>query len=290
LWLNPDLHDAIKIPERLYPAFAPLPVPFAQHLVTQEYRRCRRSASRKRPVPSEPPPEVFWKTVLLRVTRARSIVFEIMHPFVLADAHNRRRGRDLSFPDSEWLLDMLANYAPAEHEPKELTTTNLNHWVKRGLLTREWERGPFDQMSAAAFLTARIAEEVYENKWLPSDLSADSPRWWCYGKSSPEAEVVALPVPLPDDLPSSMILWTPWHGALWHDEEWRMVDKVACRWFSVLPLEQDIAVWDEKIVVEIHDALEHIPFGKEAVRDILLMEARKILLERHIFPLEKLWS
>jgi hypothetical protein len=284
LWLTPGVHDGIKIPERLYPAFAPLPAPFAQHLVTQEYRRQRRIATRKRPIPPEPPAEVFWQTVLARVQRARAIVFEIMHPFVQADARNRRRGRDLSFPDSEWLLDMLANYTPAEEEPKELTTLSLGHWRKRGLLTREWELGPFDQTSVAAFLTARIAEEVYENKWLPTDLAEDEPRWWCYGQADPRSEIISVPVPLPDNLPSSMLLWTPWHGAVWRSDAWRIIGSVACRWSPAPSSEEAIAAWDEVMVRQIHEALQHIPFGKQAVRDILLSEARKILLERHVFP------
>jgi hypothetical protein len=287
LWLNPaEVHEGIKIPTRLYPAFAPLPVPFAQHLVVQEYRRQRRIATRKRPMPPEPLPEVFWQTVLARVQRARSIVFEVMHPFVQADAHNRRRGRDLSFPDSEWLLDMLANYTPAGREPKEWTALNLKHWVKRGLLIREWELGPFDQTSVAAFLIARIAEEIYENKWLPSDMGATEPRWWCYGQSSPAAEIVSVPVPLPEVLPSSMLLWTTWHGAIWQSEEWRVIGSVACCWASVNSSEEAVAAWDKEIVAEIQKALQYIPFGKQAVHDILLAEARKILLERHVFPSE----
>lgn len=284
MWLTPGVHDGILIPERLYPAFAPLPIPFAQHLVTQEYRRCRRIATRKRPISPEPPAEVFWQTILPRVQRARSIVFELMHPFVLADARHRRRGRDLSFPDSEWLLDMLANYTPAEYEPRAFSLETLKGWVKRGLLIREWELGPFDQTSAAALLIARIAEEIYENKWLPSQMAEEEPRWWCYGQEHPGATIVSLPAPLPDGLPPSMILWTPWQGAVWLNEEWHFAGSFACRWASPIASEAAITVWDKAMVTEIQQALQYIPFGKEAVRDILLMEARKILLERHIFP------
>lgn len=284
MWLNPEVHEGILIPKRLYPAFAPLPVPFAQHLVAQEYRRQRRIATRKRPIPDEPPAEMFWHTVLARVQRARAIVFEIMHPFVQADAIHRRRGRDLSFPDSEWLLNVLANYTPAEKEPKDFTARSLEKWNSRGLLPRAWERGPLDQTGVAAFLTARIAEEVYENRWLPSELAPDEPRFWCYGQSFPDAEVVSIPIPRPDDVPPSMILWTPWQGAVWLNEEWQLVASVACRWSPAQPSEEVLAVWDEAIVAEIHNALQYIPFGKQAVRDILLSEARKILLERHVFP------
>lgn len=286
MWLNPGVHDGILIPERLYPAFAPLPVPFAQHLVVQEYRRQRRSATRKRPIPVEPPAEFFWQAVLARVQRARSIVFDLMHPFVLADARRRHRTRDVRFPDPEWLLDVLANYTPAEYEPREFTVDSLKNWAKRGLLTREREYGPFDQTSAASFLVARIAEEVYENKWLPSEMSPDEPRFWCYGQSSPRTEIIPVPIPRPDDLPSSMILWTPWQGAFWLNEEWHLTGAVACRWSPVCPSEESLAVWDQEIVTEIQQALQHIPFGKEAVRAILLKEGRKILLERHIFPRE----
>jgi hypothetical protein len=205
-----------------------------------------------------------------------------MHPFVLADAQHRRRGRDLSFPDSDWLLDMLAYNTPPEYEPS-VTMETLKTWMKRGLLLRERDYGPFDQTSVAAILVARIAEEIYGNKWLPSDMASDEPRWWCYGQASPHSEIVSIPVPLPDDLPASMILWTPWQGALWH-EEWHLAASVACRWAFPHPSEEALAVWDEAIVAEIHNALQHIPFGKQAVRDILLVEARKILLERHVFP------
>jgi hypothetical protein len=206
-----------------------------------------------------------------------------MHPEVLRDARHRRRGRGLSFPDTEWILATLAENTPGELEPKNYTVETLKSWAKRGLLTREWELGPFDQTGVAAFLTARIAEEVYENKWLPTEMADDEPRWWCYGQVCPAAEIVPIPVPLPNDLPPSMMLWTPWHGAIWH-EAWQVIGSVACRWSPTPSSEEAVAAWNEVMALQIHEALQHIPFGKQAVRDILLLEARKILLERHTFP------
>lgn len=287
MWLNPDVHEAIEIPQHLYPAFAPLPVPFAQHLVTQEYRKQWSIVRRKRSTPEKVASSDLWQTILTRVREKRSVIFDLMHPFVLADAQKPRRGRDLSFPDSEWILDILANLTPPEHEPKNLTARNLETWVERGLLTREWVHGPFDRTSVCAFLLARAVEEVYKKKWLPSNLASDVPRWWCYGQASPDAEIVSVPVPLPDDLPASMILWTPWYGSVWQDDAWRVIGPVACRWSFAHPSEDALAVWDKEIVAEIRNALHSIPFGKEAVYAILLLEARKVILERRIFPLEK---
>jgi hypothetical protein len=181
---------------------------------------------------------------------------------------------------------MLAERTPVKEEPKEFTARTFENWVNRGLLTRG-ERGTFtfEKTSVAAFLTARISEEFDEVKWLPTEMDASEPRWWCYGQVSPETEVVSIPVPLSHDLPTSMILWTPWLGAVW-EEGWQMRDHVAYRWSPTYPSEEAVAAWDKKMLSQIQEALRHVPFSKQAVRDILLVEARKILLERHVFPPE----
>lgn len=283
LWLNPEIHEGIIIPKRLYPEFAPLPIPFAQHLVTQEYRKQRRIATRKYTLPEEPPPEYFWKEILGRVRQERAIVFENMHSRVVVDKRKQQQGGKSSFPDSEWMLEKLAYYTP-NRGGKEFTPRVLENWVNRGLLTRSRERGPFDAMSAAAFLTTRLAEKVDEIKWLPPELAENEPRWWCYGQASPDSEVMAVPASF-EHLPSSMILWTPWTGALWLDG-WQMVGSVACRWASDVPSEQDIAIWNKEMMDQITHALHAIPFGRDAVYGTLLQEARKLLLERHKFPRE----
>lgn len=222
---------SIELPKHLYPAFAPLAVPLAQHLVQLEYQQNRSAPTR-----------AIWSRVLERVTHARRNVFEYMDDFVQEDAQKpRRRGRGKSFPDEKWFLDELRNNTPTGNRPVSVT---LYDWQQRGLLLREWPRGPFDLDSVAALLIARMAEDEHERGWLPSSLDEEEPRWWCYGREYPDAPIMAVPVPLPE-LPPSTLLWTHWRGAAWR--KWASVGNVACCWSPSLPTQSDLAAYKVKL-------------------------------------------
>lgn len=283
--------ESLHFPLRLYPAMAPLPVPMADHLLLQEERHYRRCPSRR------PEPPEMIRTVLDRIRRARKDVFEYMHPFVQADQRRAQRGGSRSFPDPEWLLDALAQYSPSGQGGNAEATLDL--WQKRGLLRREKTRGLLESTSVAALLITRLAEENRQRNWLPTSLEDGEPHWWCYGLVSPEEQAQAVPVPLTSSLPSSMVLWTPWAGALWEDQwpsraapgEWGEVTGAAkeeqwrsfggeylYRWAGE-PTLQDLLVWDD-LPHEIL-AVQNSPlFGRPAVQAVLKQEASNEVLER----------
>jgi len=123
-----------------------------------------------------------------------------MHPFVANDHLT-----------TSWLLKALTTHTPGK-TPVQSSTLNL--WHERGLFSYT-ERGYPEPDSAAAMLIARMVDRR-ERNWLPTIMTQREPRWWCWRQDRPDAPVVACPIPLPDDLPPSALLWTPWLGACWH--------------------------------------------------------------------------
>lgn len=126
-------HTALVFPSRLYPAFAPLPVPMANHLLAQQSQQYRHRPL-KRPADQE-----MIQEVLDRIIRARIIIYEYMYPFILADQKRQQRGATRTFPEPDWLLDTLAQYTP--HRKKNDIST-LDYWQKKGLLRREKNARP----------------------------------------------------------------------------------------------------------------------------------------------------
>jgi hypothetical protein len=225
LWTTSEESESNALPERLYPAFAPLPIPLAEHLILLESRQNRSQKG-------DPP----WLVVLRHVLHERRNVYEYMDDFVQEDAQKpRRMGRGLSFPDATWLLDELRSNTPTHHGPARRT---FYDWQERGLLLRERERGPFDLDSVAALLIVRIVEDEHEQGWLPERIEDDTPRWWCYGRETPASPILSIPVPLSDTLPP-MLLWTPWCGAAWQ-KEWHIQEGIACRWSPAIPTKEDL--------------------------------------------------
>ena len=224
MWTTFEVSDTVTLPKSFYPAFAPLPIPIAEHLVLQVAQQER-----------DMPPHELLLTVLERVEQARQDIYEYMHTFVLEDALKPRRGRGASFPDKKWLLDELRTHTPKK---KRATEETLDDWQERGLLLREWARGPFDLDSVASLMIARIVEDQHIKGWLPSSLEEQEPRWWAYGKESPTSSVVSVPLPLPESLPS-MLLWTPWTGAAWKPI-WHVEGNIACRWVVASPTRDDL--------------------------------------------------
>ena len=260
--------EPIVFPPHLYPAFAPLSIPMANHLLLLEERKYYRRPT-KRPTSPE-----MLQTVLERISRARTIVYDYLRPFVAADKKRQERGASRVFPSPEWVLETLAFYAPNGVKNDEET---LDHWQKRGLLRREKTRGLLDISSVATLFIVRLAESAHQRNWLPACITAEEPWWWCYGQEHPDAFLRPVPLPLPADLPPSLVLWTPWQGAVWEQEWQPHRDGNLYRWANSPGLE-DLLIWDPGLAAEIGAHKERRLFGRPAVQRVLLEEARTMVL------------
>jgi hypothetical protein len=252
-------------PPTLYPAIAPLSAPMANHLLLQEERQNRQRPSRR------PPPEMMVEAVLERIRRVRPVVFDYLHPFVIADTIRQREGKSRAFPRSDFLRETLAQYSPGQGEISEAT---LDYWQRRGLLRREQPRGLLDITSVAALLIARLVEGNRQRNWLPSEHKETEPFWWCFGRVAPDAPIQAIPVPIPAAFPASLVVWTPWRGVMWEDG-WQGMSRRGeyFYWWARPPSAQDLLVWDEEISRKLL-AVQHDPlFGRPSVQTVLLQEA-----------------
>lgn len=270
------MHDlterSLDLPPELYPAFAPLPLPLAQHLILQEYRRYRRVVPSRQPTPRQ-----IWAQVWERVSKARLVVYDYLHPFVVVE--QRRSHQDLPrlFPSSAWLLDALATYTP---EGKRNAEPTVDFWQQRGLLRREKPRGMFSLQSVAALLVARIAEEEHQRNWLPSALPPEEPDWWCYSQRGPTAPILPMPIPLPPTLTGTTVLWTPWLGAAWLSDAWKIVGSLALRWTGDLASAHDLEGWDHELATTILTSQAHLLTGQQRIQAALVQEASRLVLER----------
>jgi len=200
------------------PDFAPLPLPFVQHLLAEKHLS---------------PAHLKRDFVSLRLSIAL-----ILSPFVQRqvrleqeEGEPRKRGAPGETQDggvTTGLLQRLLTANSPSRRPIPLQT--ISAWHKRGLLRyRQWGNPDFD--NAAALLITRLLHPQARG-WLPSEMAADEPSWWCWRQDAPDTPVAACPVPLPDDLPPSSLLWTPWSGAAW-DRSWVGIGEWgAIRWAS----------------------------------------------------------
>lgn len=258
----------LAFPLQLCPAFAPLPLAFANHLAEQTYRR-RRIVAHKRLTS-----EQIHARLLSSIEQARHIVFEYLTPFILAD---QRQGKGYrSFPQSEWLLDTLATYTP---KGKRLSEATLDYWIKRGILRREHARGPFDLTSVAALLIARIVEEQHQRNWRSSELDEYEAHWWCYGQLAPDAPLLPVPVPFPSSLPASALLRTPWLGVTWEDSSWQIAGDMAYRWAGSFSCGEEVKIWDETFATLIIDGRDNLLLGQAPVQQYLAQQASHLILE-----------
>jgi hypothetical protein len=240
----------------------------ADHLLLLEQRRYRHRPA-QRPANHE-----MAHSVLERISQARTLVFEYLHPFVTADQKRQEHGESRSFPTVDWLLETLSQYTPGQIGNAEAT---LDYWQKRGLLRREKTRGLLAITSVAALLVARLAEETLQRNWLPSSLEETEPSWWCYGRPSPDMPIQAIPIPLSSDLPSSMALWTPWRGAIW-DGTWRLLGETFLYRWANSPSLQDLLLWQQELPQKIQAVQHDSLFGRPSVQMVLVQEARSEVL------------
>jgi hypothetical protein len=264
--------DSLALPPELYPAFAPLPVPLAQHLILQEYRRYRRVVPSRRPSPRQ-----IWARVWERVSKARLVAYEYLHPFVVVEQRRRQQELPRLFPTAPWLLDTLATYTP---EGKRNAEPTVDLWQQRGLVRREKPRGMLSLQSVAALLVTRIAEEEHQRNWLPSLLLPEEPDWWCYSQQGPTAPILPMPIPLPPTLAGTTLLWTPWLGATWQADTWRSIGLLALRWAGDIVSAHDLEEWDHELATTILRSQTHLLIGQQSIQTALVQEASRLVLER----------
>lgn len=264
--------SSLTLPEHLYPVFAPLPVAFANHLVLLEHRLSGRKAVSRR-LSSER----LWKIVEERVCLARNLVYDYMSPFVLVEQHRIEQGLPRQFPEEAWLLNALATYSP---DGIRYSAATIELWQRKRLLRREKPRGMFALDSVAALLITRIVEGEHQRNWLPSEIPAGEPIWWCYEQSGVEVARQPVAFPLPATHLEPMLLSTPWCGARWLSQRWHVFDKVAVCWSERITSLQQLEQWDAELAGEIAAWHSHPLLGSQATQTVLLQEASSLILER----------
>src|SRR5579875_97222 len=147
--------------------------------------------------------------LLSQVQQKRAATYTLMNPFAAA----------LS---TEWLLKQLSE------NRHTVTPTTLSRWREAGLLRYDKKDRPEADSVAALLIAAQLHKQ--RRGFLPSTLIEGEPAWWCWRQDRPSAPVLPCPVPLPDDLPSSALLWTQWTGAGWHPEWLNVGQRGAIRW------------------------------------------------------------
>lgn len=264
------------IPLQSYPLFAPLPLPMVEHLLLRIRRIVILSHGDKPDVHV-----VALEQVQEAVAHYRTAVYTYMHPYVVArkitvdESGLNGEGRVMRYSTS-WFLRTLAVHSPNK-EP--IPSQTLSLWHKRGLF-RYQEYAIPDLDSAAALLIARMTDKRKRN-WLPSLLLPDEPYWWCWRQDTPDAPPVPCPIPLPEDIPSSALLWTSWVGASWNRCWLRLDQNVgAVRWAGMQEKEDgisweitkaDLERWDPEIA-------SHLPSSPEYEQ--LLQNAAELVLRR----------
>lgn len=226
------------------PSLAPLPSPIVFHLLKQQRKLLSKTV---RTISQDEIDHAVWSLLETKVHEKRPVVYTLMDFILQAEKPSSE-----TYLSTTWLRQMLAAHTPGG---KTIPLQTFSLWRERKLL-RYRERGHPDADSAAALLLARMVDERIRN-WLPTTIEENEPNWWCWQQDAPENPPVPCPVPLPDHLPSSTLLWTPWAGAAW-DEHWLKIGKDlgAIRWASAVSKnkrtrwtisQRDLQRWDPEI-------------------------------------------
>lgn len=239
----------MDIPKALYPSFAPLPLPFARHLLEHLLQQTASEAK-------------AWELFEKEIREKRWTVFFYMNPFVLGHLAGSAKGSKDRY-STAWFLQTLTAHTP---EKRPVAKQNLSLWAEQGVY-RSREHGLPDADNAAALLIARMIDKQRLRGWHPSRMDRQEPAWWCWMQRTPGEAPMPCPVPLPDNLPAGALLWTPWAGASW-DPTWLLPDarRGAIRWGATirsrvdgLPrwniAEKTLLQWDPALAPLVSDLL-----------------------------------
>ena len=201
----------------------------------------------------------IWAMLEQRVHEKRQRTYSLMTPAVHIDFAT---GEQYVLPS--WLRETLSSLMPvSQKNPKKelITPQALSVWNDKNVLRhRAW--GQLEAQSTATVITARQLDETRARFWLPSVVDANEPYWWCYSQAVPingiPAPIVPCPVPLPQNISPSTLLWTPWSGASW-DPRWLQLGYLgAIRWAGASidgqgriqwgMSESDLKKWDPEVV------------------------------------------
>ncbi len=248
--------------ESVLPVFAPLPGPIIEHLLLGKRRRSHQAI----------PPVLMsvleretgytqaeWDGLLQEVRVARQEVYRRMDPLVRRNALS-----------TSWLLQALMEATPPgtdegwAHKPLQtretISQSTLKEWKDRGLIKYRGRNHP-DVHHAAALLIARLIDQRVRN-WLPTSMTPAEMRQWCWRQDASHLAPVPCPLPLPEDLPRTSLVMSPWAGYAW-DPHWVSINRVgAARWAGVTGKDQqqrwaltleELRLWDPQV------AALHVP-------------------------------
>ena len=272
-----------------FPQFAPLSTPFVKFLLERQ-----ETLKRDRlPLATSPQEQVeqalrhfqkVWSLFEQRVSEKRQQTYDLMKSAVQVDVAS---GEQYISPN--WLRETLSNLMPTTSREKIrrkkdiITSQTLSMWSEKHILRhRAW--GQFEAQTVAGVITARLLDETRERSWLPSVVDANEPYWWCYSQAMPvngvSCPIVPCPIPLPENIPPSTLLWTPWAGASW-DPGWLQIGYLgAVRWAGTTfangriqwnMSEADLKKWDPEILSLDMGFLRHNKETLDAIAHLTLL-------------------
>ncbi len=155
-------------------------------------------------------------SLIERVKKKRDSVYALMTPAV--------ENRSVS---TDWVMTQLAELSPRNHRVSHET---MSRWRDQGLLSYDGHNRP-NYDSAAALMILRILDQKRIKGWTPTQkITEQEPRWWCWRQDSPTSPILPTPVPLPEDIPPTALLWTTWAGAAWEPEWFSTGELGVARW------------------------------------------------------------
>jgi hypothetical protein len=259
------MNASIALPlETPIPQLAPLPVPVMLHLAAHQKRGPQKRFALTFSDELDRESRNFhaiWTRMEEAVREKRALAYTLLSEVIETDDYS-----------TQWVQQTLADYHRA------VTPPTISRWRDHGLLRYdEWNRPNADSV-ASLFIVSLI--DSRERRRMPSTMPKSEPFWWCWRQDSPHSPTVPCPIPLPDDLPPSSLLWTPWAGAAWHPSWLNVGQRGAIRWAGTRvqfgkPLwnitEDDLRRWDPGV--------DEFPLGVlEMAPEILHTKANLVLL------------
>ena len=205
---------------------------------------------------------------------------------------------------TSWLVQALMEAIPRKEEEvidegpdevrKGISQSTLKEWKDRGLISYQ-ERNRPNVHQAAALLIARIIDQRARN-WLPTRMTPDEARSWCWRQDAPHLAPVPCPLPLPDNLGKATLLMTMWLGRAW-DPHWQRINGIgAVRWAQVTKQDQqeywnitleDLSQWDPQVAALHMPRMEKAADIFQKLADIALMRLAFTQLNAHVDIIEQ---